>query len=429
MVRKAKYHEESLDDIVTVRTVTRSISLPIAECTSMEWKEFMQLLHGCWRHSTDLANWARHSLVRLDVTRTPGMKELPPMPNMDLYALAFGRVKERPARKEGKGILPVVPQEYDAADFWGGAKIAAATLLRKVQSKYSKERGKIIWRRERRAPEFLYPYPFPVHQQSWAIYFNERSQPIVSMALPGGQRVAIRLRQGDEFRPQLRILRMIEAGDIKQQEISICRQRSYTNSGEGHYRTGADKMKGSSKVSYRIMLRIACRVPVCPLPDSEITGTAKTGTKPFLTLTIGDRQPWYLHGDEALGWIVAHRRFLDRMAEDMKYEKRWPRKKRARMLGRVQRGCDKHHRRMKTFLQKTAHMMVSYAQRNLCARLQWDDSDRTFVNRDFPWFEFAEVVKNKCDELGLVFDPVTSGRVLETDVPDDSTTSPNGATV
>jgi len=43
------------------RTIRRSIALPVQECTSITWKDFMRVLHGAWRQSTDLANWASHS--------------------------------------------------------------------------------------------------------------------------------------------------------------------------------------------------------------------------------------------------------------------------------------------------------------------------------------------------------------------------------
>lgn len=445
------------------RTITRSISLPVQECLSHSWQYFNKLLHASWRHSTDLANWARHTLTRLDVTRTPGMRELPPMPAVDLYATAFGRARESlqrervgcsgckrkwfpsqarngaaPEHQRGKthcagsgqpvvalerGSLPIMPQDYDGAAFWDGAKVAAASLLRGVLRKYSKERGAVIWLRERRSVEYQYPHPFPVHQQAWVASFTEKGQPLVSMGLPGG-RLTVRLRGGAEFASQLRILRLIADGAVKQSELKICRQRSQVGAGVGHYRAGSEqKAGGSNRVSYRIMLRISCQIPVGADSQADLSATVRTSGDPLLTLTIADQQPWLLHVPQVRGWIVAHRRLLDQMSDDLKFEKRWPRGKRRRMLGRLERGCEKHACRMKTFRQQTAAMVVGHAQRRGCGAIVWDDADRSFINRDFPWFELREDVKNKCDELGLKFVVAASAPVLETVVAGD-----NGAT-
>lgn len=39
--------------VISLRTITRSISLPVAECLSHSWQDFNKLLHASWRHSTD----------------------------------------------------------------------------------------------------------------------------------------------------------------------------------------------------------------------------------------------------------------------------------------------------------------------------------------------------------------------------------------
>ena len=64
-------------DPKVLRLLTRSISLPVQASLSCPWPEFARLLRACWRHSTDLANWASHALCRLDVVRTPGIWRRP----------------------------------------------------------------------------------------------------------------------------------------------------------------------------------------------------------------------------------------------------------------------------------------------------------------------------------------------------------------
>src|SRR5690242_10967289 len=256
------------------REFTRSISLPVQECLSHSWSEFAKMLHAAWRQSTDLANWASHILMRLDVVRLPGMTCLPNYENVDLYALAFGREKAKAARSPNKAMLPVVQSEYDDPDgFWKGQKICAAALLRKVQRKYLQDRGKIVWRRDRRAPQFLYPYPFPVHKDAWLPFRSEKTgAPVVNLNL-AGNRVSLRLRGGDEFRSALKIFDAIIAGDCSQQELSICSQSNFGRNGRRYVERTPG---GGNKVPYRVMLRIAYRHEIIvPLDDDRVTAICK----------------------------------------------------------------------------------------------------------------------------------------------------------
>lgn len=384
----------------------RSVSVPVNECLSMPWKDFMKLLHGAWRESTDLANWASHTLRLNDVTRTPAMKELPTLKPVDLYALAFGRAKPGKPRKEGRGPLPVVEAQYGGTG-WDGCKIAAASLLRWVDRKYRKERGKIIWRRERRTPEFLYPVPFPVHQQIWDVWLNERNQPVIAVQLPGG-RVSLRLRQGPEFVRAMKILQQIEAGEVAKQELKICRQRSFARARLDEQRAPG----GGHRETYRVMLRISYRIEAAVVADDGIA-ECKTGKDPFVTLTIPGSHNWVLHAPWAQNWITEHRRFLDCFADDLKFEKRWPARKRKNLNRYRERRCEKHARRMKSFIQQTAAQIVGHAKRNKIGRLLWDATDRSFAE-SFPWFQLEAQIQNKCDEMGIVLQIVASGDVVKT---------------
>lgn len=390
--------------------VIRSISLPVQKCLSMPWKDCMRLLHQCWQHSTCLANWASHQLRLHDVSRTPGMMELPPMQAVDLYALAFGRAREGKPRLEGRAPLPIVQPQYDGGEFWAGAKITAASLLRAVERKYRQERGKIVWRRERRTPEFLYPYPFPVHQQAWSCWITEdaRQQPVIACSLPGG-RIHLRLRNGPEFATQISVFKQIVEGKVAQQEMKLCLQRSHTNGTNGsHYRQGGGGPNASrlNKVSYRVMVRISYRKEAAALRDG-IAIEAKTGSDPFLTLCNPGVRNFVLHCPWVQHWIAAHRRFLDRFADDLKFEKRWPRARRQRFQKAQTERCEKHARRLKSWRQMTAASVVGWALRQGASRILWDDTDRSFAE-ELPWFLLRECVQNKCEETGLVFVPFAS---------------------
>lgn len=390
------------------KSFTRSFSLPVQECLSHSWKDFMRIMHRCWRESTDLANWASRTLQRLDVVRVPGMASLPRWEPVDLYALAFGRAKERPARNPEKPLLPVVQAQYGDESSWAGSRVCAATLLRKVCEKYKRERGKIVWRRERRSPEFLYPYPFPVHKQAWVSLWSERGQPVLHLSL-GGERVALRLRSGDEFRPALRVFGQIIDGELSQQELSICRQATHGHNG---HQVQERNPGGGGRMSYRIMIRFAYAREVLVSDREQRVATCRTGRDPFLTLAIGDLPPFVLHAPWVRQWIAEHQKFLQDFSDDLKYEKRWPAKKRRALNGYRERRCEKHARRMKSFLQQTAAQIVGHAVRRKVTHLDYDDESRDFVS-PFPWYQLEECLKSKCENEGVVFRNVASGGVVD----------------
>lgn len=425
----------------------RSISLPVQTCLSHEWPEFMRIVHNAWQQSTALANWASHTLTLHDVVRLPSMKELPKYENVDLYALAFGREQERqgrqlwqcsackkrwfpsktdnglaPSHKNGKNecegsgkqtiplertVLPVVTGQLNGDD-WQGAKSCAASLIQKVQKKYLRDRAQRIWLRKRRSPEFTYPYPFPVHQDSWVAMFGEHGELIVNLQMPGG-RVSLRLRSGDQFRPQLRVLAGIINGDIKQQGLEVDAQLSHGSNGK---QVNGRKPGGGQRQSFRVMLRISYPLEIYA-GSKEGTATLTTGVDPFLTLQIADKpfaSVW--HCPWVTNWIIEHRKFLDDFSDDLKFEKRWPSKKRRSLNRYRERRCEKHDRRMKSWRQQTVHQVAVMLSRNDVSELVYDDSNRDFME-EFPWYNFKTDLENKCAEFGIVVRASASGEAMD----------------
>jgi hypothetical protein len=460
----------------------RSISLPVQECSSHPWPDFLRLLHGAWRQSTDLSNWASQTLARHDAVRTPAMTELPPYSPPDLYALAFGRAKEGlgrqmhgcpecrrkwhpaqldagrvPAHDRGKGpcpgsgrgaaslarkVLPAVAAQFAG---FGGGRIAAAGLLRRVQAKYLRERGKVVWRRERRTPEYLYPVPFPVHPQAWAAWWGDpesRRRPHVSLALPGG-RVSLRLRNGPEFAAALKVFAAVVDGGAAQHELSLCRQRS-----SAHARTDSQRAPGGAhRETYRVMVRIAYRTEAAAAAGG-VTAFARTGRDPFLTLAVPGVRECVLHAPWARQWIARHRKFLDDFSDDLKFEKRWPAHKRRALNRYRERLCVKQARRMRTFLQQTAAQAVGWAARQSAGRLALDLTDRSFaapvtlpapawaraaaqaaglppelIEPSFPWSGLVMACQHKCDECGVTLSVIGPASAEAVEVNGDAGTA------
>lgn len=429
------------------KLVPRCISLPVLQCTSAPWDEFERQVIRCWELSTNLANWAAHTLRAHDATRLPGMKELPRLDAVDLYALAFGRLKERSSREratcpvcrrqffpsqliEGhtpphqrgtrkkydcpggqavpvpRKVLPVTTGSCcDAAD-WGGGKIAASTVLRKVERDYKTYRGKIIWRQERRTPEYLFPFSFPVHQSQWEAFMMD-GRPFVSIGLPGG-RVTLRLKNGPDLAGKIKVFKQIAEGGLPHLELKITAESS-----RAHCRLVRDKRPGDEPArALLLMLDMVYKLEVYDSPADKIA-VIKTGKAPLFSMTIeGDERPFQLFAEEIRQAIIAHRRFLDRFANDLKFEKRWPRRARKRRNRRQTTGCGVHARRMVTFREQAASQFVSHAARRGCGVIMYDDTDKSF-SEEMPWFLIAQQFEETCAKHGLRFRKVTSGQVVE----------------
>jgi hypothetical protein len=81
-------------------SVIRAVSIPVATVLDGEWSgpgSFLESLYEAWRQSTMLANWAARELLRNDVSRTPDLKRLPPMPPIYLYGRLRAKNPDDPA--------------------------------------------------------------------------------------------------------------------------------------------------------------------------------------------------------------------------------------------------------------------------------------------------------------------------------------------
>ena len=124
---------------------TRAVSLAVARPVGISWSGLGKILRECWAQTTCLANAAVTELARRDITRTPGMEKLPPWEAVNLYEWFTG-VKGQP--KSGKRTAPErIGPGYSDQDFWRGAKISVASILRAVQRKYLDERREVVWER------------------------------------------------------------------------------------------------------------------------------------------------------------------------------------------------------------------------------------------------------------------------------------------
>lgn len=112
--------------------------------------------------------------------------------------------------------------------------------------------------------------------------------------------------------------------------------------------------------------------------------------------------PWIVNADHVRRWQAEHRTFLQRFAEDMKREKRWPKRKRLRMNGARARRCDKNRSRLETWSHQVTASLARLAAARRVGEVIYDDSPRGFLE-SFPWHELKVKLAYKLEGLGIRF--------------------------
>lgn len=336
--------------------VIRVAILPVAEPVGASWKELGDALHLAWQDSTSLSNWAAVELVKTDAQRKSTDAKLKAMKPVNLYRLGF------------------TTRGFWGVDAWNHCKSSANCVLRRVEKAYRKARFNIIWRASQVVPWFRYPQPYPVHNAEWKAELIE-GKPHVRFNLKG-ERWLIRLKSGAEFGRQLAIFRQIVNG-AKQCELTIYRQ-------------------GSQK---HTMVKLACWVPK-PEVKTGHTMLVRTDPNAFWVVEMEGRQPWILNADHVRRWQMAHKTYLQRISEDTKREKRWPRKVMDNINKARDLRCEKNNNRLDSWAHEATAMLAAYATRNGVGEVIYDDSNKDYLP-SFPWHTLKTKLKYKLEAAGL----------------------------
>lgn len=350
-------------------TVCRALTIPFTP-VSCDWPTINKILsERCWPESTALANWAVLELVKHDVVRTPALEKLPAYPKCSCRKCAISKTKSL--------YLYGHFAKYEHRSAWTGAAQAANCVLRSVQRKYLQERFDLIWRRAKALPTYRYPFPFPIHNQSWKPFYGQGNVPQVSLSLPGGN-VVLRIRQGQEFRRQLVLFGQLVRGEAKAGEAVLLRRRG------------------------RTLLKLVYHIAKRPVLEASGTLVLTTWPDTFWTAQHEGRTEaaWRLNADHIRRLVAAHESYLQRISEDTKYEKRVPRKQRRHIDQAREERCAKHADRIKDFIHVATKEAVGYAVRQKIARVLFDYSCREYLPK-FPWRQVEEILRYKLDDYGI----------------------------
>lgn len=380
----------------------RAITFPVAGPVDASWEELRAALSTAWAQSTGLSNWATTELAKADVTRKPGDAKMPAVPKVYLYPEARRQYPEMP------------PQSVTA-------------VLHAVEAKYREKRYEIVWTHAASLPSYRYPVPFPVHNQGWKGEWQETTGtdgqtcrvPTVSFRI-GDKRWTVRLRGGPHFHRQKQAFEQIVSGEAVQGELAVYRQRA--NGNDNRIGMKDREPGGRANVSYRIMVKLVAWMP---------RGEQRTGLRGKLLLRrssahywiaeVVGREPWILNADHVRRWCAQHRKYVRRMAEDLKQEKRWPAKMRAQMQDALDRKTTKYKRRMQSWCHQASAALAQFARRQGVERVVYDDADRGYLE-SFQWYMQDAMLANSLDEFGIVLEAApASAEDVETPNSEEST--------
>lgn len=377
------------DTCVNAGMVTRAFELPVVEPLSCTWEQLDATLAEAWNESTALANWAMHQLLVNDVTILPGMAKLPKMPPIYLYD-RFGA--------------------YARREQWDGATKAGLSVLTEVEKDWRKARMGVLWRRNAAPPTYRYPHPYPASAPKCEII---DSAPIVTLPMPGGS-VRLRLRQGQQWRRQMAQFRQIVLGEAWAGEGQVLRRRLGSAPGSDDQReinggpvgqTSAVRKPKGRRGAYRTCIKFVARFLKRPAGEREVAMVARTDPAAFVRCLIDDRElPWSLNVDHIRRSIISHAEYRQRMSEDMKHEKRWPKRDLIQMKEALERRCDTQNDRLDNFVHTATRMIAELARRHRVASVTYDATCKMFA-QSFPWYDFHEKLTYKLDEYDITISP------------------------
>jgi hypothetical protein len=147
------------------------------------------------------------------------------------------------------------------------------------------------------------------------------------------------------------------------------------------------------------------------IEEGRREGTLSVQTAADAMIVAGDAKSeklWTYHGEQIPRWAAEHRLQLQRWAEDSKAEHR----PHVPFAQRREEAARRYRNRMDSTCHQIAAMVAGYAQRRKFAKVEYRDSEQSFCPQ-FPWFRLRELLREKCDKVGVEFEHASGEAKLE----------------
>lgn len=341
----------------------RAISVPIAYPVGSTKDEMWKAVRSAWRMATEVSNWAVTEMAKIDVVRTAADEKIPKFPGVYLYPGARLRCPD------------MTPQSVSA-------------LLRAVEQKYRRRRYDVIWTASASLPRYRYPAPYPVHNQAWKLYRDEKGYYEIRLRI-GGDSWVFRLAGGGGFWRQQRQMDHIIAGRAIKGEMSLMQFKH-----DGH--------------PSKIMAKMVAWIPkeerhICQRDEGKVLQLYTRDDCFWDAIYPAQHTTWQINADHVRTWIIGHMRMNARILQDSRVTSRkWK-------LKELERRATKQHNRIRSFCQMSCSAVVKLALSCRATTVNYDDSERDYMS-SFPWAELRQMLANKLDEYGIALKITASGK-------------------
>ncbi len=370
--------------------VMRAITVPLAGPIDFnDSGPFRDAIKEAWWDSTRLANWAVTQLLKAEPGTTASSHTLGAMSKVYLYGLFV--------------------KEYADYSRWNGATAVARQILHWVEAQYRARRKEVHWLRCASAQTFKFPAPYMMDKNTWSMSWPDDQMPIFSVPI-GGRRWELAARRDKTIHYQFARLRQIASGQAIATTLSLRGQLIHGDNGRGCLSLRAPT--SGERREFRIMAKISAWIPkVQAGMTSGLAGELLVSTMPGSLWCVEQdgHSPMWFHGDQCRQWVVAHRSYLQRTADDTKHGVRIdPARLRILNADREVR-CDKHGRRVNTFIDQVTAELADICGRRHVVRVIYRDDCRDWLpdgetgRSGFPWFSLRDKLARKITDKGAVF--------------------------
>jgi hypothetical protein len=338
--------------------VIRAVSLPVAAC---DWDTIRPLLRKTWPAVRDCSNWLLTQYYASD-TLASAVRA----PKLPLWKVPY--------------LYPAARTAFPDID-----PSTLVAILNTVSAKYKALRFD-MWRGAASLPVYR-SSPLPLNAQAWKLAYDAEHNEWRFSFRFSGQWHELILRRDAKFFRQHASLRLVISGAAEAGEAAL-------------YESGKE-----------VMLKIAGWFQRGQAKDAAGVVKARTAADAFLIATNGE-QIWRLNADHVQRWIVGAQAQQQRLREDLKAERRFPKPMRAGIVEQQHFVSEQRRRRLDSWMHEAAAQLIGWTQRQHCAKLVWDDSYRSMFP-SFPWFVFAQRIGDKCKMASIEFVQASEGVTLE----------------
>ena len=425
------------------KALVRAASIPVVDLVApkgAEWGDFTAAVSNCLGMTARLSNWAVRAMWTMDTERRAGDARLAPKPDdFDLYGKMQGDLTGvgRPAKVKGKRRRKrnfTDPSfrafRYHEADAWAGCMGSAQSLLRAVEKKYVRTRLETLWFFSRSVMSFRWGLPFPIHKDRFQLSWSDdgRGSPLVTVQLPGcirpirdaagklletraipARKWTLRLGCGQKYHRDTAHFRKLFAGEAQRCEAALY---FIGSSGNTHRRKAEMREAGGGRRRpFTVVLKLVGRFPV-EMRAGDKMMLIRTDPSALWVAEVDGRAAWIVNADHVVRRQAAHEAFRQRMAEDLKYERRWPKRKRVQMKEALEKRCEKNNRRLDSFIKETSAMAAGFALRQKVCHVAYDDAGTNYLP-GFPWAALRLQLANKLAEHGIALKNVAKKEVAQ----------------